>query len=291
MFSVLDTETSGLSRRDVVIQCALAVYEADGTLCERYNEYWQLPEGLRIDPRAAAVHGITAATLDAQGRPGGGEVRTLQSRLHDLRTRGVPIVAHNAAFDVRMLRQTAEAHGADWDLAAEDVFCVMRAAKPILQLPACNGRPKAPTNVECYSFLHGGPPDPALGPLHDAMTCAHTRPHAAHSLPAAHAALCACAQGRDDHRDGLPRGAHPRVVAVGLGRPRTKKKTLGSVKAATDALRGGQRVLWTVSARRRDKRRSVAAQAPDCPFARIPDAELQGVWVMRSAVLHHLARA
>ena len=176
------------------------------------------PRGSHIDPRAAAVHGITAATLDAQGRPAGGEVRTLRSRLQDLRTRGVPIVAHNAASTAH-LRQTAEAHGADWDLAAEDVFCVMRAAKPILQLPASNGRPKAPTNVECC--FHGAHPIRAwLASRRDDV-----RAHAAARRPCT--ARCprisrVRAQGRDDHCDGLPRGAHPRVVAMGLGRPRTK---------------------------------------------------------------------
>jgi hypothetical protein len=81
------------------------------------------------------------------------------------------VCAHNKSFDVRLLKQTALRHGiGDWDLEARDVLCTMQLAKPYTGfVSAKTGRPKAPSNVELYKFLHDGE-TPDFGALHDAST-------------------------------------------------------------------------------------------------------------------------
>ena len=67
-FLIFDTETSGF--RGSVCQLAYVVF-SEREACEtlRYAEYWALPHGERMDPRAVAVHGITAEFLEEHGRP------------------------------------------------------------------------------------------------------------------------------------------------------------------------------------------------------------------------------
>jgi DNA polymerase-3 subunit epsilon len=92
---VLDTETTGLDTRAQAIQIAIA--SADGaTLLNTLVR----PIG-RIPPEAIAIHGITdAMVVDAPTFP---EVHpTLAEILH-----GKIVIAYNAAFDRRILRQTA----------------------------------------------------------------------------------------------------------------------------------------------------------------------------------------
>ena len=79
-----------------------------------------------------------------------------------------PVVAHNAAFDARLLQQTGEKQGLkDWKLPVT-MFCSMTGARS--HIVRTDGKRKAPSNVECFKYLCGRDPD--MGQLHDAMACA-----------------------------------------------------------------------------------------------------------------------
>lgn len=170
-FAVLDTETSGLTRNDVVIQCAIGFYDSDGHSLFIYNKYWQLPAGLLINSRAQEVHQITPKDLETKGVSAHVELCELKTVFQNLKTRAIPIVAHNARFDSRMLRQTATIHGViDWHLQHEDLFCTMTSAKSHVGALNRSGKLKAPSNSECYEFLFGVDAS-TVGPLHDANTC------------------------------------------------------------------------------------------------------------------------
>lgn len=168
-YAVFDTETTGLSARDVVLQCALGLFDRDGRLLQAYDRLWKLPPGVRITKRAYSVHKIGYKRLERDGMDAAPQVRIVLRTLRRLRERRVPVVAHNAAFDARLLEQTAERHGVrEWDIDKRDVLCTMQMAKPYTNLVSKKtGKPKAPGNVELYRYLHKR--SPQLGALHDAL--------------------------------------------------------------------------------------------------------------------------
>ena len=170
-FCVFDAETSGLSAEDVVLQFAFGLFDASGRALQLYSRLWNLPPGVKISRRAFDVHKIGHQKLCSEGMPAPRQLKIVRSIFSRLCERQVPIVAHNAAFDCRMLAQTAHKHGvAPWDFAREHTTCTMQRAKPHTGLVSQKtGRPKAPSNSELYSFLHDGK-TPELGQLHDALT-------------------------------------------------------------------------------------------------------------------------
>lgn len=103
---VFDTETSGLSPQGGhrIIELG-AVKLADGRVIDEFNQL--IDAGVHIDPRAAAVHGISPAMLRGQPRP--------EQVYPDFRRfiGSAQLVAHNAPFDSRFLRQEFSLLGFD----------------------------------------------------------------------------------------------------------------------------------------------------------------------------------
>ena len=168
-FAVLDTETTGLSGMDVVLQCALALFDREGRMIQAYDRIWNLPSDVCITTRAYRVHKIGYKRIRAVGMRTEPQLRIVLKQLRRLRERKVPIIAHNSAFDVRMLRQTANKHGInDWNIEKRDVYCTMLGAKPYTNyVSKKTGKPKAPSNTELYKHLFKRAPE--FGPLHDAL--------------------------------------------------------------------------------------------------------------------------
>jgi DNA polymerase III epsilon subunit-like protein len=167
-FCVFDTETSGLSAKDVAIQCAVGFFSADGKPMGFYDRLWKLPKGTRINYGSYKIHGISEKKLEEDGYDAALEIRSVLKMFQRMRERGKRIVAHNASFDCRMLAQTARQHGVDgWDITTADMFCTMQNSKPRCGLVSeKTGRPKAPSNAELYKILTGTAPS---GALHDAL--------------------------------------------------------------------------------------------------------------------------
>jgi DNA polymerase-3 subunit epsilon len=97
-WAILDTETTGLDGRAEVIQ--IGVLAPDGTTL--LNTLLR-PRGL-IPYDAIAIHGITDAMVATAPA-----YREVQPTLFDL-LRGRTVICYNAAFDRRMLEQTARRH-------------------------------------------------------------------------------------------------------------------------------------------------------------------------------------
>lgn len=113
-FLVLDTETTGLGYADEVIEVAAVGPDGDELLSTLVR-----PRSGGVPPGATAVHGLTMADLiDA---PTFAEVYEELTAL----ARGRRVVAWNAPFDERMVRQSATA----WGLRARlrGFECAMRA--------------------------------------------------------------------------------------------------------------------------------------------------------------------
>ena len=99
-FAVVDTETTGFSRRDRIVEFA-CVTIADGRIVDEYESLLQ-PDR---DPGPVHVHGITPTMLESA--PAFGAVAAdIAARID-----GAVLVAHNIGFDLRMLSQEAERVG------------------------------------------------------------------------------------------------------------------------------------------------------------------------------------
>ena len=123
--AVIDCETTGLGKHDRIVEIAVVVL--DPNAWETTDEFDTLINPER-DVGPVGVHGITATMVEAA--PVFSEVAfALSRRLH-----GSILVAHNLAFDARMLRQEFERLGIDCDLGAG--LCTLRATREKL-IAAC----------------------------------------------------------------------------------------------------------------------------------------------------------
>lgn len=113
-FVVLDTETTGLGYRDEVIEIGIV-----GARGEVVFESLVRPHAGRVPAGATRVHGLTIDDLAAA--PTWAEVHEAVIAA----TRGRRVVAWNAPFDERMLRQSAALWGCRERIAG--VECAMRA--------------------------------------------------------------------------------------------------------------------------------------------------------------------
>lgn len=128
-----DTETTGLTRSAQAISIALVCIETGA-------EYHSLIRAnVPIDPRAQAVHGITPE--DVSRAPSWaqvcGEVNHFIRMLGD----DVLLFAHNLAFDLRILQQTADAHGGPNMFSApmvQSAICTLRLARRSTKASASN---------------------------------------------------------------------------------------------------------------------------------------------------------
>ena len=111
-YLILDTETSGLTVRDQVIE--LAIINLNGRAI--YNERFKLMEGIKIHPEASKVNGIYDADL--------AKCPTFKSQLPLIKriTKGKRLLAYNANFDDRMLNQSAVLCGSKFKRIFKDIM-------------------------------------------------------------------------------------------------------------------------------------------------------------------------
>ena len=123
---------------------------------------------MRINVHAGKVHKITTRKLETEGCDTLVELGGVYRIFNALKRRAKRIVAHNAAFDCRIMKQTAEQHGFErWNITKLDVFCTMQSSKARCGLVSeKNQKPKAPSNSQLYEHLFLSKPS---GSLHDAV--------------------------------------------------------------------------------------------------------------------------
>jgi DNA polymerase III epsilon subunit-like protein len=109
----LDTETTGTRATDEIVE--LAILDADGTVLLEQRVKPRKP----IPPDATRVHGIS--DFDVRAAPCWQEVHPAVHRL----LHGRALVIYNAAFDLRLLVQTARVHRCPRP-PAETAFCAMK---------------------------------------------------------------------------------------------------------------------------------------------------------------------
>ncbi|MEV3993668.1 3'-5' exonuclease [Streptomyces sp. NPDC049837] len=104
-----DLETTGTEPLEARIVTAAVVEVRGGEAVVRRD--WLADPGIRIPAQASAIHGISNERAAAEGRP----VREVADELADTLvgywTRGVPVVAYNAGFDLTLLTAELRRHG------------------------------------------------------------------------------------------------------------------------------------------------------------------------------------
>jgi DNA polymerase-3 subunit epsilon len=131
-FLAVDVETNGLAGERCELTEVGAVLVGGGELHDTYSA---LVEVRRPLGRAVQrLTGITQSMVDREGLPPAQVLAELDARL-----RGRVLVAHNAAFDRRVLRQAYERAGMEWP--GPPVICTIAMARRLAPLAERRGLP------------------------------------------------------------------------------------------------------------------------------------------------------
>ncbi|WP_330172917.1 3'-5' exonuclease [Streptomyces sp. NBC_01498] len=104
-----DLETTGTEPLEARIVTAAVIAVRDGAVEERRD--WLADPGIRIPEQASAIHGVTSERAAAEGRPAREVTDEIAARLTEYWSRGVPVVAYNASFDLTLLTAELARHG------------------------------------------------------------------------------------------------------------------------------------------------------------------------------------
>lgn len=138
MIAVLDTETTGTEDQDQVLEVAVVPVSPKDALTPGGSSnkalIWQrlIMPTVPVHVAARATHHITAHELLKYGFPGPEALLQLRDELDPeaQRVDEVVLCAHNAEFDLRLLRQTIEAHiAADITILPPRHICTWVCAK------------------------------------------------------------------------------------------------------------------------------------------------------------------
>ena len=155
---VLDTETTGSSKEDLIIQLGYIVYDQDGKEINAYEKIWQCDRP--SNAFAERIHGLTNHVVSSSLNNPVTEINAFLGLLNQVADNGGLVVAHNAAFDTRMFLQTALHHGIVCELRCK-VFCTVKG----LKLRSIDERGVNCKNEDVYRYLLGEP----LGRMHTAL--------------------------------------------------------------------------------------------------------------------------
>jgi DNA polymerase III epsilon subunit-like protein len=103
-YLIFDTETTGLSTTDVVIQLGYMILDEQFRVIKKKAHY--LKTNVNINPKAQEVHGITKNMLEEKGSSPTVVLLSFSKLLENIKKNNGTIVAHNIKFDIRMLKQT-----------------------------------------------------------------------------------------------------------------------------------------------------------------------------------------
>lgn len=133
---IVDTETTGLDGRAEIVE--IAIMDTTGALC---HEALTMPT-CPIPREATDIHGLTRAALQREGARPWPEIH---ADVMAILRRAKIILAWNAPFDSRLIRQTAAVHGLTVpDLPWLDLLADYRIIRPggrhrLTDAAACEG--------------------------------------------------------------------------------------------------------------------------------------------------------
>ena len=167
-YMVFDTETSGRGPKSFVVQLAIAFFDKDHRALAIYNRIWRLPKGGFIEKGAQEIHKITPERCFHEGVYASDEMPLINEWFKQAIQRNIALVAFNSAFDVRMLKATAQRHGvAEWILDEKHTTCTFKLSRAHSGLRDIRGHRRGFKNEELYFHFYKRKPN---GRLHDAAT-------------------------------------------------------------------------------------------------------------------------
>ena len=186
MITTFDTETTGVTekrwavndpRQPHILQFAASWSDDLGKPIGKFSTLVTLPEGVEVPAEAFKVHGISAKDTHLLGLP----IKTVLGVFYRLAAMSRLVVAHNVAFDRRMMEvEWFRVNGGHLDehVPAEKWHCTAEQAAPILNIPptpkmvkAGFNRPKTPNLTECMKHFFNEPLDGAHDALVDVLAC------------------------------------------------------------------------------------------------------------------------
>lgn len=114
-YVILDTETTGLGAKDVIVQIGIIDLEGNVLL----DSLVRPTKKKRISSDATAIHGIKIETLENQPT-----FKDLQKEFFKI-IKSKTVLIYNAEYDARLISQTAEQDGVN--LKTIDALCLMKA--------------------------------------------------------------------------------------------------------------------------------------------------------------------
>lgn len=188
-----DTETDDLpiwkspsEHPDQPFIVSIAMLKLDLETLEEIDSFYAIlkpPAGRTINEtnEAFKAHGITNERAQAEGRERDPVIRLYAQKRRECRSS----LAHNASFDVRMMRIELLRLGASKDEidaieATSPQLCTMKLATPVLNIPATTkmqkagfgGKPKNASLADCLRYLFKEEDEGAHNALADARACA-----------------------------------------------------------------------------------------------------------------------
>jgi len=175
MIMFFDTETTGFYQKGsavddptqpYVVQLAAQLCEDEGDVVSSFN--FIVNNDVDIPEQAAKIHGITTQKACEFGVG----IEFAMAAFSHLYHRSDLIVAHNIAFDKQIMETAIARHYKATRPITKPMFCTMKAASPIINLPPTDrmiaagiNKPKAPKLEECIKHFF----DEDLEGAHDAM--------------------------------------------------------------------------------------------------------------------------
>lgn len=158
---IFDTETTGVSKEDVIIQLGYVIVDVDGNCLKKYEQIWQTDR--KSNKYAQMVHKIPYKDVKTSKHNAADEIKSFIKILGTCKV----VVGHNLAFDIRALKQTAKIAGCllDVDKALERItmVCTLKT----LRKKSTKERGKNCKLSQVYDFLGG--PDRSNLQLHRAL--------------------------------------------------------------------------------------------------------------------------
>jgi DNA polymerase III epsilon subunit-like protein len=116
---IIDSETTGFSKNDEVIDLAIISFQTGQVI---FQEYF-IPQ-VKINPFAERVHKLSLAKLIALGAK---QLKDYHATFDLLFNSEYPIIAYNAEFDKRLLNQSISRHIGESAIINKKWHCGMKA--------------------------------------------------------------------------------------------------------------------------------------------------------------------
>ena len=151
MYLIFDCETTGVHPKSRVVQLAWQLHDRYGKLKNTATDI-VYPEGFEIPSAAAQIHGITTEQATAEGI----DLAIVLNRFDAALQQAHWLVAHNVAFDIRILSGEYERLGKLCALGSKPTRDTMSETRDYVAIRRENAH-KAPKLTELYEHVFQQP--------------------------------------------------------------------------------------------------------------------------------------